>query len=257
MTFEYLGAINNKPISENDSSGSQSNPLIKGLNVEFNPAPDEQLVHMRATAVSKGMLTALFGIDVKARYETLVDANDFSARLSFMEMKEDKKHIVQTAVFDRAGQQVKYLTTDFAKPDQAPRAKFLPHQEGMLSLLSAIYFTRLQKYKEDHLLRFPVSHEETNYLFDIVIDKREKIRSECGKVKTVRLDPKLFGPGQLISRQGEMSMWVTDDNKHIPVRLEAKTSAGTVSAKLINYKSNCKILDPETLEQKKSNKNAK
>jgi hypothetical protein len=38
-------------------------------------------------------------------------------------------------------------------------------------------------------------------------------------------------------------MWVSDDNKRTPLRLLAKTSKGTVSAKLLNFKNKCSIIE--------------
>ncbi len=258
VTFEYLGAVPESRnagnrASSNGGAGNQPEPLIQGLNVDFKPSPDDQFLHFRATAISKGMLIGLFGIDVKDRFETLVDVNDFSARLSFKDLKEGKKRIAQSAVFDLKDQQVEYLTTDLTKPDAPPRAKFLPVKDGMMSLLSAFYFVRLQKMKEGQMLRFPVSAYEENYQFDILVSKREKIKTDCGQIKTVRLEPKLFGPGQIISRKGEMTMWVSDDNKHIPLRLVAKTSAGTVTAKLLNFKKNCNIIEQEVEKTPRGN----
>jgi hypothetical protein len=255
VTFENLGAVANPPADATQPANGEkeSEPLIKGLNVEYAPAPDDQLLHLRATAVSKGLLIAIAGIDVRDRFETLVDMRDFSARLSFKETKEGKKHTAQSAHFDRADQQVKYLTTDLNKPDAPPKAKSLARQDGMLSLLSAFYFVRLQKFKEGQMLSFPVSTDEENYQFEILVGKREKLKTDCGQVKTIRLEPKLFGPGRLFTRQGEMTMWVSDDNKHVPLRLVAKTSGGTVTAKLLNFKKNCNIIEQEDEEKKKGN----
>jgi hypothetical protein len=253
VTFEYLGPVSIKRTGEAASTGHTNGvpaePLIKGLNVEFDPTPDTELLHLRATAVSKGVLIAILGIDVKNRYGTLVDANDFSARVSFQELKEGKKHSVESSVFDRTTQQVKYLTTNLANPQEPPKAKFLPLQDGMMSLLSALYFVRLQKYKEGQILRFPVSADGKNYQFDIFVGKREKIKSDCGTIKTIKLEPKLFGKDQFFSKEGEMAIWVTDDKKHLPVQLAAKTPSGTIKAKLINFKNNCKIEDSETEEK--------
>jgi hypothetical protein len=223
------------------------------MNTAFTPAPDEQILRLRATAVSKGMLVALFGVDVRNRFETLVDMRDFSARVNFKEEKEGKKHIVQSTIFDRAEQQVRYLTTDLTKPDAPPRAKPLPREEGMLGLLSAIYFLRLQKLKEGEMLSFPVSADEANYQFEVLVGKRESLKTECGKVKTVRLEPKLFGPGRYFNKlQGEMTMWVSDDNKRTPLRLVAKTSRGTFSAKLLNFKNKCNIIEQEDEGKRKN-----
>jgi Protein of unknown function (DUF3108) len=248
LTFESLGAVTSRQDSETATGDQQKapTPLIQGLNTELAPAPDEQLWRLRATAVSKGMFVAMVGFDANYRYETLVDLRDFSARANVKEVKEGKKHFVQSSLFDRAEQQVKYLTTDLTKPDAPPRAKPMPRQDGMLSLLSAIYFVRLQKLNEGQMLTFPVSSDEENYQFEVLVGKRESIKTECGKVRTVRLEPKLFGPGRFFSKlQGEMTMWVSDDNKRTPLRLVAKTSKGTVTAKLLNFKKKCNIIDQE------------
>jgi hypothetical protein len=259
ITFENLGAVP-KPQTAVDQTANQEKkpePSIKGLNIEFAPAPDEQLLHLRATAVSKGMLVALLGVDVRDRFETLVDLRDFSARVSLKEMKEGKKNAIQTALFDRIEQQVKYLTTDLTRPAAPPRAKPLPRQDGMLSLLSAIYFVRLQKLKEGQMLVFPVSTDEENYTFEVLVGKRESLKTDCGKIKTVRIEPKIFGPGRLITRPGQMTMWMSDDSKHTPLRAVAKTSSGTVTAKLLNFKNKCNIIEPQDEEKTKTEKTQK
>jgi len=246
VTIENLGeiAVRQTPI-EQMAEVKKSEPLINGLNLDFTPTPDEQILHLRGIAVSKGMFLAIAGIDARYRFETLVDLRDFSARVSFKESKEGKKHFAQSAIFDPSEQQVKYLTTDLNKPDAPPRAKPLERKDGMLGLLSAIYFVRLQKLKEGQMISFPVSTDEANFQFDVLVSKRESLKTDCGKVKTVRLEPKLFGPGRLISRQGEMTMWVSDDSKHTPLRLVAKTSSYTVTAKLLNFKNKCNIIDQD------------
>jgi hypothetical protein len=99
-----------------------------------------------------------------------------------------------------------------------------------------------------------VSTDEENYQFEILVGKREKLKTDCGQVKTVRLEPKLFGPGRLFNRQGEMTMWVSDDDKHVPLRLVAKSSAGTVTAKLLNFKKNCNIIEQEDEKTEKAPK---
>ena len=192
------------------------------MNTEFVPSPDDRLLHLRATAVSKGLLPKLIGYSVKNRYETLVDNNDFSARLSLFEERVDEKQRLQTAVFDRSTQQAKYLTTDLTKPNAPPQEKILPLQNGMMSLLAGLYFLRLQNYKEGQMMRFPVSDDQKNYEFDILVGKREKVKTECGHINTIRLEPKIFGSDKFFRKKGEMFIWVTDTDQHVPVHLEAE-----------------------------------
>ena len=239
VTFEFLGAAK-----------ADGTP-IEGLNVEFQPSANDQFLRLRASAISKGFLITIAGVDAKDRFETLVDAKDFSARLSFKDIKEGKKRVVQTTVFDQAQQTVKFIAKDLNNAQAPLREKSAVREERMLDLLSAFYFLRLQKLKEGQLVRFPVNDDGVNYWFDIVVGKHEKLKTDCGKVKTIKVEPKLLGPGKLISRPGEMTMWVTDDNKHIPLKLVAKTASGTVNAKLTNFKNNCKLIDDQADKQQK------
>ena len=241
VTFEFLGETK---FNHTEGNGS-AEPVISGLNVEFKPAPEEQFIRLRASAVSKGILIAIAGVDVKDRFETLVNAQDFAARASFKEIKEGKKHLAQTALFDAAGKTVKFTVNDLNNKQAAPKEKSAVREDGMLDLLSAFYFVRLQKLKEGQLIRFPVNDDGDNFWFDIVVGKRETLKTDCGKVKTIKIEPKLFGPGQLFSRNGTMIMWMTDDKLHIPLKLEAKTSSGLVRAKLLNFKNKCKLIDDE------------
>jgi uncharacterized protein DUF3108 len=252
FTLEYLGPVANRAPGADQTATKPAEPLIQGLNTDFVPSPDDRFLHLRATAVSKGVLPTLFGYSVKNRYETLVDHNDFSARLSLFEERMDKKQRLQTAVFDRSTQQVKYLTTDLTKPNAPPQAKILPLQDGMMSLLSSLYFMRLQNYKEGQMLRIPVSDDQKSYEFEILVGKREKIKTECGHINTIRLEPKIFGPDKFFRKKGEMSIWVTETDQHVPVHLEAKGEAGKLSMKLI--KKTCQLLDLDTDEKAKQKK---
>jgi Protein of unknown function (DUF3108) len=252
FTLEYLGPVANKPPGADQTATKPAEPLIQGLNTEFVPSPDERFLHLRATAVSKGLLLSLFGYHVQNRYETLVYNNDFSARLSLFEEKVDKRNRVQTAVFDRSTQQVKYLTTDLTKPDVPPKEKLLPLQDGMMSLLAGLYFLRLQNYKEGQMMRFPISDDQKNYEFDILVGPREKVKTKCGHIDTIRLEPKIFGPDKFFRKKGEMFIWVTNTDQHVPVHLEAKGEAGKISVKLL--KETCQLLDFDTDEKAKQKK---
>jgi Protein of unknown function (DUF3108) len=252
FTLEYLGPVANKAPGADKTATKPAEPLIQGLNTEFAPSPDDRLLHLRATAVSKGLLPKLFGYSVKNRYETLVDHNDFSARLSLFEERVDEKQRLQTAIFDRSTQQVKYLTTDLTKPNAAPQGKILPLQDGMMSLLASLYFLRLQNYKEGQMMRFPISDDQKNYEFDILVGKREKVKTECGHLNTIRLEPKIFGSDKFFRKKGEMFIWVTETDQRIPVHLEARGEAGKLAAKLT--KKTCQLLDLDT-DKKAKRKN--
>ncbi|MFN7949060.1 MAG: DUF3108 domain-containing protein [Blastocatellia bacterium] len=223
VTFELLGKAPD-PLPGN---------LIEELNAGFKPNEGDHFIHLRAVAVAKGFLIKLFGVSAQDRFETLVDEHDFSARLSFKRIQEGKKNLSLTTVFDRDRDAAAYQVRDFSKPQEEPKETSVKTVPGTLDLLSAIYFVRTQKLKTGETLRFPVNDDGQQYEFEILVGKTEKLKTDLGKFKTIRIEPKLFGQGKFISRPGEMTMWLTDDDRRIPVKVVAKTSTGTVTASLI------------------------
>ncbi len=84
--------------------------------------------------------------------------------------------------------------------------------------------------KEGDRLTLPITDSGQVHDIPVIVGKREEIRVDAGKFQTVQLDTKIFG--LLVRRDGEMIIWVTDDDRHIPVRARIKTSAGTVTVSL-------------------------
>ena len=61
--------------------------------------------------------------------------------------------------------------------------------------------------------------------------RRELADTPLGRVQTVVLKPVTKYQGVLKS-QGDSFLWLTDDDRRYPVRLEAKVKVGTVVAEL-------------------------
>lgn len=235
ITFECLGKAPD-PLPDK---------LIADFNSEFKPQENERFIHLRVVAIAKGFLLKLLGVSAQDRFETLVDERDFSARLSFKRIQEGKKNLSHTTIFERDKETASYLVKDFSRPQEAAKESSIKTVPATLDLLSGIYFARTQKLKTGETLRYPVNDEGQQHEFEILVGKTEKLDTAFGKLKTIRIEPKLFGPGRLISRQGEMTMWLTDDDRRIPLKVTAKTSAGTVTANLV------KIDGPHSLRTKK------
>ena len=216
ITFENFGVV--------------AQPKIEKL--EFTPSADERFLHLKASLITKGLLLRIFGLSVNDRFETLVDAKDFKPRAVLRESDESKRHRLQTGLFDYEKQIANYRIIDVDKPQNPVREKNPKLEPDMQDLLSAFYLLRLQEAKENSIYKFPLLYEGERREFEIVIYGREEIQLDLGKFKTIKVEPKLFGPGRLSSREGELFMWVTDDAVKTPVKLVMKSSGATITATL-------------------------
>jgi hypothetical protein len=183
VTFEYVGET--------------AAPRLEGWDAAIKPAGGEdRFLHFRASAASKGFIVkTLLGIDVDDRFEAIARGGDFASRAGMKRIDEGKKQFLQTALFDREKLTAFYRTVDLNKPAQPPAEKSFAIAADAQDLLSAFYFVRLQRLRAGDVLRFPLLFDAEQHEFELVVGGREEVETEMGRVKTIKLEPKLCGKG--------------------------------------------------------------
>jgi hypothetical protein len=63
---------------------------------------------------------------------------------------------------------------------------------------------------------------------------KETIKTRYGKFRTIKFKPLLI-KGTIFEGGEKMTVWVSDDRNHIPVRVESPISVGSIKAEMINY----------------------
>ena len=67
---------------------------------------------------------------------------------------------------------------------------------------------------------------------EVQVLRREEIETSLGRFKTVVIKPLLKSEG-IFARTGEMHIWLTDDERRIPVLMKSKVKIGSISATLV------------------------
>lgn len=67
---------------------------------------------------------------------------------------------------------------------------------------------------------------------EVQVLKKEKINVPAGEFDTVLVKPLMKSEG-IFSRRGEIYIWLTDDERRIPVMLKSKVKIGSVTAHLV------------------------
>ena len=70
--------------------------------------------------------------------------------------------------------------------------------------------------------------------------KKETIKVAGTKYNTILVEPRMEGVGGVFqkSKNARLSIWVTDDNRRIPVRIKSKVAVGSFVADLVAYEGN-------------------
>jgi hypothetical protein len=107
-----------------------------------------------------------------------------------------------------------------------------------LDVLSAFYVTRLRGVSEGAPLELPVFDNGKRYTLGVRLIGRERLNlpAPLGRnTDTLIVEPQLLAGTGLFVKSGRLKIWLTDDARHIPVRMRAKVAVGSVSADLESY----------------------
>ena len=65
---------------------------------------------------------------------------------------------------------------------------------------------------------------------------KETVKTKYGKFKAIKFKP-LLVKGTIFEGGEKMTVWVTDDGNHIPVRIESPISVGNIKVDMMSYKN--------------------
>ena len=97
--------------------------------------------------------------------------------------------------------------------------------------LSAFYFVRTQSLNVGESFQLPQFDNGKMYNFEVRVLKKEKIKVKAGIFNTILLEPMLLTEG-LFRHKGRIRVWITDDERRIPVKMSSSIIIGSVEATL-------------------------
>jgi hypothetical protein len=97
--------------------------------------------------------------------------------------------------------------------------------------VSALYYVRTLPLKDGDVYTFPVVSEGKPWEAVVTVLRREIVDSPMGKVQAIVVKPETKFRG-VLQKRGDSFIWLTDDDRRIPIRLEAKVKIGTVVGSL-------------------------
>ncbi len=101
-----------------------------------------------------------------------------------------------------------------------------------MDVLSAIYYVRSQSLAVGRTLSIPVHDGKRDYTMKVVVRSRERIRTDAGAFECLKVEPTLYQSDGTVKRRGQMTLWLTDDARHIPVRIRMGLPFGSIVADL-------------------------
>ncbi len=196
----------------------------------FKTISNRKVYHIRGNAVSSTIFSLFYRLNDIV--ESFMDyEGSFSHRFHII-LDESKQSRDALELYDSEKAQTFYWNRWDHKVNGYKESKeFAAIQPFSQDSLSALYFMRTLALPPDSVISFPVVSEGKGWEAICNVVRREMLRTPFGKVQTIVIRPDTKFQG-ILRKNGNSFLWLTDDDRKIPVRLEAKVRIGTVVAEL-------------------------
>jgi hypothetical protein len=204
---------------------SWSNYLTAGTAVstvrEKRPSFNSTAYYIVAEGRTTPLLSKLYPVYYKL--DTLFDAYTLLPQRGSIYSEEGRRHRYRTTLFDRAARTARFeaqgettTTTDLSVPPNAQDA------------LSTLYAIRAMAFKTGDRITMPVCDNGSAYKLLIDVGPVERVQTGLGDGSALRLNLTLFDAhDKQVGRN--TAMWVSDDARRLPVRLQTELPVGSFS----------------------------
>lgn len=171
---------------------------------------------------------------VRDYYKTYVDAEGLFPWRFEQHIKEGNYQRDFEAIFDQQNLKAKTYTGE--KEPKKFEGEFdipLYAQDAM----SAFYYARtidFGKMKTGDKITLQNFYKDKTYPLDIKFLGRETIEVPAGKFSCYKLEP-LVQEGGLFKSEGSIVVWLTDDDRKMPVKVKTQVIIGSIDADLSSY----------------------
>lgn len=196
----------------------------------FKNVNDRKAYHLRLKIISSKTFNMFYAVNNTA--ETYLDYETMLPQTLTYDGKESSRIREYRTFFDWAKMEAFQWRREVLKTKGEKKKKLawpiLPYTQN---ILSAVYYLRAFKLEVGKTYSFRVADEGKNYVFAAHVLRREKLKTDLGEFNTLVIRPDYKIDGKF-TPAGANTIWVTDDARKLPVRVEAKVKIGSFVAKL-------------------------
>ena len=202
---------------------------IKAGTASLEMTNDNGMIKIVSTAQSAPWVSVFYTVD--DRIESTLSYNpafsSFGLPVQYRtRIREGRHRRDKEVVFDRNTNKATYR--DYLKNEKkefgVPSSVFDP--------ISSFYHLRTLELEVGKPVYVTIFDSKKVWNVEVQILRRERITLPAGTFDTVVVKPNMKSEG-IFYRKGEIFIWLTDDAKHIPVKLQTKVAVGSITATLI------------------------
>jgi hypothetical protein len=111
--------------------------------------------------------------------------------------------------------------------------------QNILDPITAVYLARSVDFKIGDKLLFDVFGGRYRYLLELAIDGKERVELDSGGIEAFKIVPKVTNVSKKghADKMNEAAIWISADERRLPVKLTSKTFVGSVQMELVQDKT--------------------
>lgn len=209
-------------------AGEVSLMIAEGPEVEKRPS-----LRIVFTAKSSGTLAKLVGVNIDDYFESDTDPQTFCTFAVRQKIREGTRKRDIEVVYLPGSNQLHIRQLNVAiNPPKVDRNEYLDDVPSCVrDIFSALYDTRRQDLKAGVTHRLLVGYDDKVREIAARVDKKEVVKTPLGKFDAWKVDT-IAVLGGLFKDGGQLRIWMTADQRKLPVRFEVKVGLGKVTGAL-------------------------
>jgi len=176
-----------------------------------------------ARAESNGFFSNFY--KVRNRIESYWDSTGHFSRRYAEKRREGKYKVDSEIKFDYDRQEAVYKD-----------GRTFPIPPGVQDALSSFYFSRTQALPVGGSVLFDYHASRKSAPMEVRVIGREKIKTPAGEFNCVAIEP-ILKAGGIFKNKGRLVIWLTDDERRMPVLMKSKVMIGSISVVLTEAKT--------------------
>lgn len=167
-----------------------------------------------------------FVYKVRDRYRTLIDVDGIFPWRFEQVIREGGFSKDFSATFDQVGNKAYTTEGTFDVPP------------FVHDIVSAFYYVRsvdIRGYKKGDVINLRNFFDRESHELVVRVLGRQQIEVKAGTFKTIVVEP-VIKSGSLFKFEGKLILWLSDDERRVPVKVSTKIPIGTIDAELTGYR---------------------
>ncbi|HEX4926338.1 MAG TPA: DUF3108 domain-containing protein [Bdellovibrionales bacterium] len=185
--------------------------------------------HAHVRLKSSDIFSMFYSVDDSA--DTFIDYETLLPHSFEVNAVESKKLLAVKSVFNwdtmKAWRWEKRVSKEEGEKAKRNDWDLIPYSQNVLS---AFWYLRMFKLTPGKTLQFRVADDGKNMVVKVEVVRREKLKTDLGTFDTVVVKP-IVEIGGIFQPMGDVYFWMTDDDRKLYVKIEAKIKIG----KIIGY----------------------